>query len=210
MILETDRSPVSARRPLRFARRPLRFALLALLPALLLGGCSGKMPSLFSKKNGAPAATAQAPASTPAPAAVPSVASPPSAPVSPPRATFYSFCNLCLIDAEGRRVANAEGMRGYLEGASRQGETAVFTGWAADTLTGQPAAEILFVSKGAVLLRTRSEIARPDVATALQLTGPNNRYGFEFTVDIAGIGDPIVVWAIDSQGRASALPAVPR
>jgi len=208
MILEIDRSPVSARYTLRHARRPLRFALLALLPALLLGGCSGKMPSLFSKKNGTPAATASAPA--PAPAAAPSVASAPAAPVPPPRATFYSFCNLCLIDAEGRRVANAEGMRGYLESASRQGEKAVFTGWAADTLTRQPAAEILFVSKGAVLLRTRSEIARPDVATALQLTGPNNRYGFEFTVDLAGIGDPIVVWAIDSEGRASALPSVPR
>lgn len=199
MIVQIDRMPA-----LRLRLPALRrAAVLALLPALVLGGCSGRMPNLFSKRNSAPPASAQAPGQPAAAAAQP--AAPVAAPVPPPRATFYTFCNLCLFDAEGRRVANADGMRGFLEGASRQGEKVVLSGWAADTRTRQPAAEILFVSKGTVLLRTRPEIPRPDVATALQLTGPNDRYGFEFSVDLAGIGEPMLVWAVDTEGRATPL-----
>jgi len=162
-------------------RLPFLLMMLAvLLP--VLAGCSGKMPGLgFGRRS------QTAPAEVPPPVA----------------SAHYEYCAGCLLTADGRKVGQATTLRGFVETASRDNDMLVLTGWAADTETRAPAAEILFVARGEVIARSRPSTSRPDVAAALGL--PAGGYGFQFRVRIADLGDPTAVYAIDRAGQALVL-----
>lgn len=162
-------------------RLPFLLAILAvLLP--VLAGCSGKMPGFGFGRRSQPAA----------------------AEVLPPVASAqYEYCAGCLLTADGRRVALAATLRGFVETAARDNDMLVLTGWAADTETRTPAVEILFVARGEIIARTRPSTSRPDVAGALGL--PAGGYGFQFRVRIADLGDPTAVYALNRAGQALVL-----
>ena len=121
--------------------------------------------------------------------------------------TAYDLCAPCLMTPDGRRVPVSASLRGYIDGIERQGDKVIISGWAADAESKQPAVEVVLVSAGKVIGRTRMTMARPDVAQVLQFAGSNNIFGYRLEVEAAQISDPNGLFAIDQKGHAVKLDA---
>lgn len=168
-----------------------RVAVFLLLP-LLLTACGGKMPKLgFGSRDSRPPPLAEL-AQQPAPD------------------TAYGFCTYCLLDKDGKQVAESTAIRGFFEKAERKGDKLEVSGWAADMDAKAPVAEVIIFAKGRIVARGRPTESRPDVVQALQLPQTTAVYGFLFSINIAEIGDPVVNFAIDRAGKARSLEVISR
>lgn len=108
------------------------------------------------------------------------------------------------LETEGVGIPITNRMSGSIDSIVTTGSSVSINGWAADTVSGRPADEIVLVVDGRSVFVVAPTLARPDVASHL---GAESylRSGFTFTVptDLVSRADSVRVFAVTSRESAT-------